>query len=699
VDAPTSRSRAARWLAENGPKELELLFRAIIYASCEPILVTDADRNHRDASIAASSLLGLPREEIIGRRLDDFVDPSFQPLVSDRWYELQTRGELQGTLRLVVRGRIHEVGYIAKRNVLPVLHLLVLRDKTTRARFNEPEEGASEEGIPSWVQDFALYLLDVDGQVVAWYSGAERIYGYSKDEAIGKNVSFLYPSEDSIRREQELKRSIREGHFGKECWQVKKDGTLFWANVVTMALKDEPGDVQGFARLVRDFSDRRRKDEELHLSRARHRPYPTVSAIAGIVSGEFDRITEANEAFLEIVGYSRGDLASGHLRWPGLTPPEYAPSDELAHEEELQFGTCTPYEKELIRKDGIRVPVLVVTAALKLSPFRWITFICKLGERTQSIEQEAIGHNLNEVLGSSAAIRRVRNQAEAIASTDATVLILGETGTGKTLLARAIHGISPRRNGPFIVLNCPDIPKGLLEGELFGYDRGAHHGALSQKIGLLEMAYQGTLFLDEVGEMPLDLATKLLRALREKVFERLGGSRMIQTDVRLLAATKLNMTQMIGDKLFRSDFFYQLKVFPIVIPPLRDRPEDVAILARHFIKKYSTEINRTIDKIPAGTLQVLANWNWPGNVWELENFMERSVALSSGPSLTAPLWELRVETAHTATLAEVEREHIVRVFRETGGVISTTAIRLGIPRSTLNALMKRLGISRNDLSG
>jgi len=244
------------------------------------------------------------------------------------------------------------------------------------------------------------------------------------------------------------------------------------------------------------------------------------------------------------------------------------------------------------------------------------------------------------------------------------------------------------------------IPAGLLESELFGYERGAFTGALGQKIGRFELAHRGTLFLDEVGDIPLDLQPKLLRALQEKAFERLGGTRTIPIDVRLVAATNQNLTQMMGDKLFRSDLYYHLKVFPITTPPLRDHPEDIPLLVRHFTKKYAAKMDRTIDKIPSDTMRAFVSWPWPGNVRELENFIERSVILSRGPSLRAPLAELRAAAAEASdgsTLEEVEREHILRVFRATGGVISAAATLLGVPRTTLNAMMKKLGISRSDL--
>ena len=295
--------------------------------------------------------------------------------------------------------------------------------------------------------------------------------------------------------------------------------------------------------------------------------------------------------------------------------------------------------------------------------------------------------NFEEIVGRSAAIKRVLAEVETVAPTDATVLILGETGTGKELIARAVHRMSARKDHPFVTLNCAAIPTGLLESELFGYEKGAFTGA------------RGTLFLDEVGDIPLDLQPKLLRALQEKSFERLGGTRTIPIDVRLVAATNRNLKQMMSDKLFRNDLYYRLKVFPITTPPLREHPEDIPVLARHFTQKYAREMNRRVDAIPPDILTALVSWPWPGNVRELENFIERSVILSPGTTLRAPLAELRADAAKSpdGTLAEMEREYIIRVLRETDGVISAAANRLGLPRTTLNAMMRKLGISRKDL--
>ena len=704
-----SSLHALAWLEQNGPKELEQLFRAVVYQPSAPILIADDERKYRDASVGASKLLGLPREKIIGRSLDDFAEPNFKRVISERWQAFLQQGEQKGTLQLVgPDGSPRDVEYIAKRNVLPVRHLMVLHDKATSNPDGiqpKTNKSLSRTTVPTWVQDYALFLLDADGLVVSWYAGAERIYGHTSIEVVGQHVSLFCPDEDALRKTQEdLKRTAGEGHLGAESWHVKKDGSRFWANVITMALKDQNGDLQGFARVVRDFSDRHETDEKLRRSCARLRRIPAESTIAGIVSGEFDRIPEANEVFLELVGYSREDLHAGRLRWPDMTPPEYLALDDLAHEEGLRFGACTPFEKELIRKDGTRVPVLVATAVLKLSPFKWIAFVQDLRgrNRLESIDDEVVEdtHNFEEIVGNSTAMKRVLGQVEVVAPTDATVLILGETGTGKELIARAIHRMSSRRNFPFVTLNCAAIPTGLLESELFGYEKGAFTGALSQKIGRFELAHRGTLFLDEVGDIPLELQPKLLRALQEKAFERLGGTKTIPIDVRLVAATNRNLTQMMGDKLFRSDLYYRLKVFPITTLPLRDHPEDIPALARHFTKKYAAKMDRTIDRIPSDTMRVLASSPWPGNVRELENFIERSVILSRGPNLRAPLAELRIpamETTGGFTLEEMERDYILRVFRETRGVVSAAAIRLGMPRTTLNAMMKKLGISRSDI--
>jgi formate hydrogenlyase transcriptional activator len=315
-----------------------------------------------------------------------------------------------------------------------------------------------------------------------------------------------------------------------------------------------------------------------------------------------------------------------------------------------------------------------------------------------------------EIIGDSPALKQVLEQVTTVAPGEATVLILGETGTGKELIAHAIHRLSRRNHAPFIKLNCAAIPTGLLESELFGHEKGAFTGAISQKVGRLELADGGTLFLDEVGDIALELQPKLLRVLQDHEFERLGSNRTIKVNLRLIAATNRDLAKSIAQHEFRSDLFYRLSVFPIRVPPLRERREDVPLLVRYFVRKFATRMDRRIETIPKETMKALTAWPWPGNIRELENLMERSVILSDGSALRVPLSELKTESLLLASpsdqspdqsLDSAEREHILHVLRETGGRLSGpdgAARRLGLKRTTLQSKMQRLKITRQDYS-
>jgi formate hydrogenlyase transcriptional activator len=308
-----------------------------------------------------------------------------------------------------------------------------------------------------------------------------------------------------------------------------------------------------------------------------------------------------------------------------------------------------------------------------------------------------------EIIGESFILRQVLDQVSIVAASDATVMILGETGTGKSLIARSIHRASKRKDRSFITLHCAAIPTGLLESELFGHEKGAFTGAVNQKIGRLELADKGTVFLDEIGEIPLELQPKLLRVLQDHEFERLGGTRTIKVDLRLIAATNRDLARSVAEKEFRSDLFYRLNVFPIRMPSLRERRDDIPLLVRYFVLKFAHEMNRGIESIPSETLNALINWHWPGNVRELENFIERSVILTDGTALRAPLADLQSEISDSAenSLEGADRDLIIRVLRETAGMISGpagAARRLGLKRTTLQSKMQRLGITRRDYS-
>jgi len=309
--------------------------------------------------------------------------------------------------------------------------------------------------------------------------------------------------------------------------------------------------------------------------------------------------------------------------------------------------------------------------------------------------------NFEEIVGRSAALQRVLRQIEVVAPTDSGVLIQGETGTGKELIARAIHNLSPRRDRPLVRLNCAAIPSGLLESELFGHEKGAFTGAIMRKAGRFEVADKGTLFLDEVGDIPPELQPKLLRVLQEREFERLGSSRTQQVDVRVIAATHRDLKQMVEDGQFRSDLFYRLHVFPLPVPPLRERREDIPILVRHYVDKYARQMNRRIETIPSPAMEVFASYAWPGNVRELQNFIERAVILSPGSNLRPPLAELKQTTTQSrssklSTLEELEREHVLRAIRESNWIIggpNGAAARLGMKRTTLAYRIRKLNIS------
>jgi len=314
-------------------------------------------------------------------------------------------------------------------------------------------------------------------------------------------------------------------------------------------------------------------------------------------------------------------------------------------------------------------------------------------------------YNFEEIIGENAALKQILEQLQTVAPTDSTILILGETGTGKELIARAIHNLSARRERTLVKVNCAAIPTGLLESELFGHEKGAFTGAIAQRVGRFELAHRGTLFLDEVGDIPLELQPKLLRVLQEQEFERLGSSRTIRVDVRLVAATNVDLAQRVKDNQFRSDLYYRLNVFPVMIPPLRDRREDIPLLVRYFAQKYARRMKKPIDTIPVKAMTALSEYQWPGNVRELENFIERAVILSRGKELQLPLAELKQRAKVIAvpspnglvTLEHAEREHIVRALGETDWVIggpAGAAAKLGMKRTTLQSRIKKLGIAR-----
>jgi formate hydrogenlyase transcriptional activator len=324
----------------------------------------------------------------------------------------------------------------------------------------------------------------------------------------------------------------------------------------------------------------------------------------------------------------------------------------------------------------------------------------RLAEQAFYLENEIrLEHNFEEIIGNSQPLKAVLESVRIVAPADSTVLIQGETGTGKEVIARAIHNLSSRKGHAFVKVNCAAIPLGLLESELFGHEKGSFTGAIAQRIGRFELAHKGTLFLDEVGDIPLELQPKLLRVLQEQEFERLGSTRTQRVDVRLLAATNANLSQLVAEKKFRRDLYYRLNVFPIDVPPLRDRRDDIPLLVHYFANKYARRMGKQIESIPNETMDALSRYSWPGNIRELQNLMERAALLSTGPSLRVPLGEILNDPAVSGgnALEQAEREQILRALRETNWVVGGAqgaAARLGLKRTSLAYKMQKLGISR-----
>jgi len=431
-------------------------------------------------------------------------------------------------------------------------------------------------------------------------------------------------------------------------------------------------------------------------------------------------IVRANAQAVRLFGYDRRDLIGQPVET--VIPERFRAS----HPKHRRDYALQPHIRPMgaglelrgLRKDGSEFPVdimlgpvegvegvAVLAVVRDLTQKRRDEEALRRGELERRYLEEELQteYRFEEIIGESRALKRVLKQVETVAREEATVLILGETGTGKELIARAIHESSPRHERTFVKINCSAIPAGLLESELFGHEKGAFTGALSQKIGRLELAHEGTLFLDEIGDLPLELQPKILRALQEREFDRLGGTKTIPVNVRLIAATNRNLAKMVANHEFRNDLYYRLKVFPIEIPPLRERREDIPILVNYFVHKHSRRMNRQIATIPSEAMEVLIYWSWPGNVRELENFMERAVILTQGPVLRAPLSELKLLDEPAGELdpnfENAEREHILRVLRETKGMIGGphgAANRLGLKRTTLNSKLKKLRIARRD---
>ncbi len=569
----------------------------------------------------------------------------------------------------------------------------------------------------------AIVVTNEKGQITSINSQVERLFGYNRQELIGQSVEILVPERfrDAHPRHREAynsQASVRPMGVGLQLFGRRKDGSEFPVDIMLSPVEAAEGRV--VISVIRDISDRKKAEEVLQRSEQQFRALFEFSPDAIIASDQEGCITEVNARVESMFGYQRGELLGQPI--DSLVPERFRHTHPARRKEYASAARVRPMGAGLElygrRKDGTEFPADIMLGPVETAEGRVVLSVIRdLTEKREAeealrrseLQKRYLEEELNtearfeEIIGESVLLKRVLKLVETVSATDVTVMILGETGTGKEVIARAIHQLSPRNEHVMVKLNCAAIPAGLLESELFGHEKGAYTGAIDRKIGRLELAHEGTLFLDEIGDLPLELQPKILRALQEKEFERLGSNKPIPVNVRLVAATNRDLAKMVAEGQFRSDLYYRLRVFPILLPSLRERREDIPLLVRYFVDRHARKLYKKIETIPDETMRALTRWDWPGNIRELENFIERAVILTKGPVLRAPLSELamaeEIAPVRDSSLEATEREHILRVLRETKGKIGGSdgaAARLGLIRTTLNSKMKKLGIERKD---
>jgi PAS domain S-box-containing protein len=570
----------------------------------------------------------------------------------------------------------------------------------------------------------AIIASDGDGRITDVNPRVESMFGYERGELAGQSVDILVPerfrqTHPARRKEYGAAARVRPMGAGLELFGKRKDGSEFPVDIMLSPMETAEGRV--VISVIRDISDRKKAQEAIRRSEAQFRALFEFSPDAIIASDREGRITEVNARVESMFGYARGELVGQSVDI--LVPERFRHTHPARRKDYASAARVRPMGAGLElygrRKDGSEFPADIMLGPVETEGGRIVLSVIRdLTEKRQAeealrrseLQKRYLEEELNtearfeEIIGESMGLKRVLKLVETVSATDVTVLILGETGTGKEVIARAIHQLSPRNKHVMVKLNCAAIPAGLLESELFGHERGAFTGAIDRKIGRLELAHEGTLFLDEIGDLPLELQPKILRALQEKEFERLGSTKPIPVNVRLVAATNRDLAKMVAEGQFRSDLYYRLRVFPILLPPLCERREDIPLLVRYFVDRHARKLYKKIETIPEETMRALTRWDWPGNIRELENFIERAVILTRGPVLRPPLGELEMpeeepNPIRESSLQATEREHILRILRESRGKIGGSdgaAARLGLVRTTLNSKLKKLGIERKD---
>jgi formate hydrogenlyase transcriptional activator len=703
------------------------LFRTLLDNSNDAIEVIDPQTmRFLDVNQTACGSLGYSRDEMLSFSVFDIDPRATREMAAKAWEHLRQAGFLMiETEHRRKDGTTFPVEVNLKRVELDKEYIVAITRDITERKGIAAELEASERRFRALFDRAPVGIALVDSHTGKFLHVNPKhceIVGRTEQEMLQLCFQDITHPDDKSKSDKELAQMLDEKLPGYDLEKryVRPDGRAVWANLSVVPMWEPGEQIRSHLSIVQDITERLKSEAALRESEERLRLAQEVAHI-----GSFER-----------------NFLSGEIRWTqqmeamyGL-PPGGAPRTierflELIHshdrkhisdliERSMQTGEGrgewrVVWPNGTVRwiagrwrvfKDANRKPVRLVGADYDITDRKRIEHELRLAKERLTEEKLYLEHEIDtafgfeEIIGKSPALKAVMESASRVASSDATVLLLGETGTGKELIARAIHRLSPRAGNAFIKMNCAAIPAGLLESELFGAEKGAYTGSTSRKIGRLELADKGTMFLDEIGEIALSLQPKLLRVLQDQEFERLGGTRTIKVDFRLIAATNRDLGEQVRDNQFRRDLYYRLNVFPIHLPPLRERQEDIPLLVEHFVRKCAKRMSKSITSIPRKTMDMLAAWHWPGNIRELENFIERSVILTNGSVLTAPLSELEAPSTRggrkNETLEAAERRHILEALRQSNGRISGekgAAARLGLKRTTLQSKLKQMGIN------
>jgi PAS domain S-box-containing protein len=699
-------------------RESEGRYRDLVDHSQDLVCTHDLDGNLISVNPAPARLLGYDVGEMLKIPMREMVAPEYRETFDEYLTRIKVTGADRGLMVVLTRtGERRTWEYnntLRTEGVASPIVRGMAHDVTDRRRAELALSSSERRYRDLFEKNVAgVAIADLNGQVLECNDAWARILGYdSAEEFSGRLTKEVYFN--LADREALMEQLNQEGAVvGREMRFRRKDGTPVWV-LFNTNLFPGPGGKQMVQSTVIDISQRKEAEEALRRNEERFRVALKDSPITVFNQDRELRYTWIYNSQLywqhEAIGRTDEEIIEGNqakglieLKRRVLKTGVAARQEVALRLDGKRYALDITIEPLFDEHGGI---IGITGASMDIARLREMTdrlqdATDRLAQEKSYLESEIQSElGFERIMGQSFALREILKQARVVAPTDSTVLLLGETGTGKELVARSVHALSSRRNKTFIKLNCAAVPSGLLESELFGHEKGAFTGAVGRKIGRIELADKGTLFLDEIGELPVELQPKLLRVLQDREFERLGGIHTLNVDVRIISATNRDLHHDIANRRFREDLFYRLNVFPMELPPLRARCSDIPILVNHFVRKHAGRMGKYIETIPPETIAVLQKWNWPGNVRELENMIERMVIMTKGPVLAAPPAELDVCQEPTdENLTQMEREHIIRVLRETHGVMSGrdgAARRLGIKRTTLQSMLKRFRIGPRD---